>query len=89
MNPSELYIILLCYLLLVTATKGTAPEGSACVFPFLYDGVVYTQCTTVRNEGIPWCSTEYDYSINKLWGNCQGEISDYSCVCIVLPNEFL
>ena len=35
-------------------------NGLSCVFPFIYAGVEYSQCTTVENGETPWCSTETD-----------------------------
>jgi hypothetical protein len=51
-------------------TGGTAPEGSACVFPFTYSGTTYYNCTTESNIGKrePWCSTSQYF--NGQWGNC-------------------
>ena len=52
-------------------TGGTAPEGTACLFPFEYRGVQYNECTTVgtgRNEP-EWCSVEAVYEEGS-WGNC-------------------
>ena len=42
-------------------TGGTAPEGTPCAFPFTYDGVEYTACTTANNNGVPWCAGEASY----------------------------
>ena len=52
---------------------GTAGVRSVCVFPFSYRGVTYTGCSTVDNDGYPWCYTSYDYETDHLWGNCQGK----------------
>jgi hypothetical protein len=51
-------------------TGGTAPKGSACVFPFTYSGTTYYNCTTESNIGKrePWCSTSQYF--NGQWGNC-------------------
>ena len=40
-------------------------DGGACTFPFTYNGIEYKQCTTVANNGVPWCRTA------TSWGNCQ------------------
>merc|ERR1712048_402291 len=34
-------------------------SGQACVFPFRYNGVVYTSCTT-EGQAQPWCATSVD-----------------------------
>ena len=36
---------------------GTAPEGTACEFPFTYGGVEYNKCADNGKQGIPWCKT--------------------------------
>ena len=56
---------------------GTAGK-SVCVFPFTYKGVSYTGCSTVDNDGYPWCYTSYNYANDHLWGICQGTI------CIII-----
>ena len=58
-----------------TTTGGSVPEGSACVFPFTFDGVTYNECTDVSNDSTEWCALESDYawvdaSNPGLWGNC-------------------
>merc|ERR550517_2409559 len=40
----------------LTITPCTTTGGATCQFPFRYNGVVYTECTTVDQAG-PWCST--------------------------------
>ncbi|XP_071746853.1 72 kDa type IV collagenase-like [Lepeophtheirus salmonis] len=45
--------------------------GKACVFPFVYAGVMYNQCTAVDNGGTKWCATSVDASNNyQGYGNC-------------------
>ena len=59
--------------LLVCHTNGGADPNKPCVFPFNYNGINYTSCTTVENNGIHWCSTEVDANGNHVgvqWGNC-------------------
>ena len=51
-----------------TTINGSAPHGSACVFPFVYFGATFDSCTTVDNDGVLWCSTTS--SFNGIWGNC-------------------
>ncbi len=44
-----------------------------CVFPFNYEGTTYTECTTIDNFAIPWCSTEVDSNgkfVRGKWGDC-------------------
>jgi len=43
-----------------------------CVFPFRYNDVTYTSCTTI-DRGQPWCATETDSSgsfVPGRWGYC-------------------
>merc|ERR1712055_1126563 len=49
-------------------------DGANCVFPFTFNGVVYTECTTVL-DAKPWCSTLTDQNGNHVtdqrkWGYC-------------------
>merc|ERR1719326_427129 len=45
----------------LTSPSCTAITGSACVFPFRHEGIVYNQCTEVAVSGVTgsqaWCST--------------------------------
>ena len=55
--------------LTVYTTGGTA-NGAACVFPFLYKGHTYNNCTKVDHSTY-WCSTTSDYAKGgNKWGNC-------------------
>ena len=62
-----------------TTTGGNAPEGSSCVFPFVYTDTTYNSCT--RDSCNPpgcgpdgtdgWCSVYEDYAAHEsVWGNC-------------------
>merc|ERR1712110_491068 len=47
-------------------------QGTACVFPFTYDGVEYYQCT-YKNSPTPWGATKLDPNgtvIVNNWGDC-------------------
>lgn len=33
-------------------------SNEACVFPFIYGGNVYTDCVTIDNDGVEWCTTQ-------------------------------
>ena len=39
-------------------------DGDSCTFPFTYNGIEYNECTSVANNGVPWCRTATG------WGNC-------------------
>ena len=56
-------------------TGGTAPESTACSFPFVYKGKSYDECTVDDNLGMLWCSTTVEDMTSKfdgsgVWGNC-------------------
>eukprot|EP00092_Neocalanus_flemingeri_P017751 GFUD01019206.1.p1 GENE.GFUD01019206.1~~GFUD01019206.1.p1 ORF type:complete len:822 (+),score=86.31 GFUD01019206.1:100-2565(+) len=59
-------------------TVGGPDAGSACIFPFTFDGVKYTKCTTHRDmDGKAWCSTFTDSRGTHVggqgnWGYCGG-----------------
>merc|ERR1711874_72806 len=45
---------------LTSCTTDSGPQsGQSCVFPFRYNGVVYTTCTT-EGQAQPWCATSVD-----------------------------
>jgi hypothetical protein len=52
-----------------STTAGNAPEGSACTFPFTYNGQRYSECTEINNNDTPWCYTGGGTSDDQ-WGNC-------------------
>ena len=54
-----------------TLTKAGNSNGAMCVFPFVYQGIRYYECT-VKDSTVPWCATTSDYDADKLWGNCAG-----------------
>ena len=55
------------------ASDYNADPGKACVFPFTYNGVTYSECTTADNDGHFWCATEVDAAgevPDNKWGEC-------------------
>merc|ERR1719300_933321 len=70
-------------------TVSGAMVQAACVFPFTFQGVTYSTCTTAGGFSRPWCSTATDTNTNHLkgyWGDCDGNCptsdtntSDSSC----------
>ena len=63
-NKVPLFIILGCAI----------NDGSACVFPFQYDGTSYSHCTTKDHDQL-WCATEVDANgdyVEGSWENCNG-----------------
>lgn len=45
----------------------TTNAGKCCAFPMSYDDKNWNKCTTLGNDGIPWCYTDYE---GKDWGEC-------------------
>merc|ERR1712243_419976 len=56
-----------------TCTTSSGPETSkSCVFPFRYNGIVYSECTSV-DQSAAWCATEVDARgnfISNKYGFC-------------------
>ncbi|XP_018580536.1 protein sel-1 homolog 1-like isoform X2 [Scleropages formosus] len=58
----------------VPVVIGGTAEGEPCLFPFLFLGKEYSDCTTEgRGDGRLWCATTYDYDRDKRWGFCETE----------------
>ena len=53
-----------------TGTSGTASAGTACAFPFQYDGQSYDACIGDDYGGKGWCATTGDYDKDGAWGGC-------------------
>ena len=52
--------------------------GDACTFPFTYKGTEYNECTSIANNGVPWCTTA------KGWGNCEKSCEgNIDLICLV------
>jgi len=49
--------------------EAVTENGDACVLPFSYRNVEYTECVAV-NHNKPWCSLDANYG--GRWGNCAG-----------------
>jgi hypothetical protein len=58
----------------VFANGGSPGPGGACVFPFEYQGVNYSQCTCV-DVGQPWCSLSSNFDLGHTWGYCRGSFT--------------
>ena len=61
-----------------STTSGPEPD-SECKFPFIFQGIVWTGCTTVDGDPNPWCVTQTDESGHPVsnadgtfttWGYC-------------------
>ncbi|KAJ7390797.1 peptidase M10A [Desmophyllum pertusum] len=52
-----------------------------CVFPFIYLGKTYTECTYKDEEhSNPWCATTGNYDNDKKWGHCQTDNDVMDCM---------
>merc|ERR1712227_570609 len=64
------------YLRQVCVTESGNFANTPCVFPFVYHGVTYHQCTWTDSDirhNQPWCATRVDSRggyISSEWGNC-------------------
>ncbi len=56
-----------------TTTEGNS-NGAMCVFPFVYQGRRYYECTK-HDNAVPWCATTSNYDTDMLWGNCAGMLA--------------
>ncbi|KAK0131805.1 Protein sel-1 1 [Merluccius polli] len=58
----------------IPVVNGGTASGEPCIFPFLFQGKEYSECTTDgRGDGRLWCATSYDYDQEKKWGFCETE----------------
>ena len=58
----------------VCRTKDGPYGHKPCIFPFIYGGKSYGECTTEDHDQ-PWCSTKVDAGgihVGGYWGNCNG-----------------
>ncbi|KAJ3606728.1 hypothetical protein NHX12_026247 [Muraenolepis orangiensis] len=56
----------------IPVVNGGTASGELCIFPFLFQGKEYSQCTADgRGDGRLWCATSYDYDQEKKWGFCE------------------
>ncbi|XP_076021424.1 protein sel-1 homolog 1 isoform X2 [Genypterus blacodes] len=58
----------------IPVVNGGTANGEPCIFPFLFQGKEYADCTIDgRGDGRLWCATAYDYDQEKKWGFCETE----------------
>ena len=70
--PSSLSNLILSPLEFVPRTCYGTANGSACVFPFMYKGMVFTGCTTIESDNDPWCGTQSgEVQSHDQWGYCE------------------
>ena len=48
-------------------------KGQCCVFPFIYRGQTYYNCT-FKNFKKKWCSLTPNYDVDKRWGYCASKV---------------
>jgi hypothetical protein len=53
--------------------SGLTMSGKPCVFPFVYSGVEYTECTFADFGFMPWCATRTDEATGLVltWASCK------------------
>ncbi|XP_024252690.1 protein sel-1 homolog 1 isoform X1 [Oncorhynchus tshawytscha] len=58
----------------IPVVNGGTANREPCLFPFLFLGKEYSDCTTDgRGDERLWCATTYDYDRDKRWGFCETE----------------
>ncbi|XP_067856787.1 zinc finger protein 335-like [Heptranchias perlo] len=51
-------------------------DGSPCVFPFVFDGKSYDQCTSEgRDDRYKWCATTSNFDSDKKYGFCPSPVN--------------
>uniref|UniRef100_A0A8C8HVN6 Fibronectin type-II domain-containing protein n=1 Tax=Oncorhynchus tshawytscha TaxID=74940 RepID=A0A8C8HVN6_ONCTS len=69
-NLDDSYLILLLF----PVVNGGTANREPCLFPFLFLGKEYSDCTTDgRGDERLWCATTYDYDRDKRWGFCESK----------------
>ena len=74
--------VCLCIFLTALSKCKTTPDGpqveAPCVFPFIYKGKEYNECTFQKGDVKAWCSTKVDgngkhVGGQRQWGYCEKE----------------
>jgi len=65
------------------ASGGSTSGTQACVFPFIFNNRIYTQCTSSDGDE-PWCATQVDSGTGnwQKWGYCNS-----GCPGVIAANE--
>uniref|UniRef100_A0A8C7KFU0 SEL1L adaptor subunit of SYVN1 ubiquitin ligase n=1 Tax=Oncorhynchus kisutch TaxID=8019 RepID=A0A8C7KFU0_ONCKI len=76
----------------VPVVNGGTANREPCLFPFLFLGKEYSDCTTDgRGDERLWCATTYDYDRDKRWGFCESKsawLLLYSNIIQLHPHTF-
>uniref|UniRef100_A0A7N6AYN7 Fibronectin type-II domain-containing protein n=1 Tax=Anabas testudineus TaxID=64144 RepID=A0A7N6AYN7_ANATE len=74
-NYNNIGLFFVNYYNSVPVVNGGTAHGEPCIFPFLFQGKEYSDCTTDgRGDGRLWCATTYDYDQEKKWGFCESKL---------------
>ena len=70
-------------LLFTVYTLAGNDNHAPCVFPFIFDGKKYTECTFLfngRRQTKPWCATTRNFDRDQKWGWCQTDRDVTDCM---------
>lgn len=59
-----------CNIRCKTSRNASPNPNQECVFPFKWQNIEYTKCTTVGNNDVFWCGTKYEFTESDGWGAC-------------------
>lgn len=71
----------------LTRTRGGNAQGAVCAFPFIFEGKLYYECSTIDNGNTLWCATTSNYDQDKQWGECGRKLNLVSIAVIKLLQQ--